>query len=95
MPVLPGVQSVLTAGSSLQLATQLFGATDVCVQNIGDVAGVVRIVSPLGYETYLPVDAGQLQCVTHGFAGVPVTVSNLTQAPMAATSKLPIAARAR
>jgi hypothetical protein len=95
MPVLPGVQSVLNAGTSLQLATQLFGATEVCVQNIGDVAGVVRIVSPLGYETYLPVNAGQFQCVTHDFAGVPVSVTNLTSAPMSVTSKLPTTSRAR
>ena len=90
MPVLPGVASVLSAGTSLQLATQLYGATNVCVQNTGDTAGVARIVSPLGYEIYLPVNGGQVQCVLHSFAGLPVSVSNLTSAPMTVTSKLPM-----
>jgi hypothetical protein len=83
----------VNASGTVQLATQLFGDSTVCVQNVGDVAGVARIASPLGYVVYLPVNAGQAQCVTHSFSGVPVDVSNLTSSPLSAMSRLPLAAR--
>ncbi|MFD7610741.1 hypothetical protein [Streptomyces sp. NPDC059828] len=74
-------------GSNADFPTWFFGATRLCVKNLGTQYGEARVQTRLNAPPeYIPVQAGRTLCVSRWWGGVPINVRNNAQAPLSVTA---------
>jgi hypothetical protein len=82
-----GPSYLLRYGDSADFPTWFWGATRLCVDNLGSSYGEAQVQTRLGAPPeWIPVQPGTTRCISRWWGGVPITVTNVSNSPLRATS---------